>query len=99
MEKFKADAERTVRLSYVLSSLAEKEKLSVTDEDIAREKERMLSENKWREAIVERYLTEKKDQVVSRIKEQKLFAFLLENAKVSEGTAGKSEKQSTRKKK
>ncbi len=83
-EKFKEEAEKNVRLSYILNSIYTKENLAVNDADIEAEKEKMKSSNPGREAAVDKYFTENKENIMLSLKEQKLFKFLLDNAKIKE---------------
>lgn len=83
-EKYKPEAERSVRLSYILNSIADQEKIAVTDADIAAELDTVKKANAGKETDVEKYFTEQKDAISSRMKEEKLFAFLIEKAKIKE---------------
>ena len=44
----------------------------------------MKSSNPGREAAVDKYFTENKENIMLSLKEQKLFKFLLDNAKIKE---------------
>jgi len=83
-KKFEEEAERTVRLSYILNAIFAKESLAVTDADVDAEKKKMLEANPQREAAVNKYFDEKKDSIMISLKEEKLFKFLLDSAKISE---------------
>jgi trigger factor len=80
--KFREEAEKNVRLSYILNSVYAKENLAVTDADIEAEKNKMKSSNPGREASVDKYFDEKKENITLSLKEEKLFGFLLKDAKV-----------------
>ncbi|MDR2427743.1 MAG: trigger factor [Endomicrobium sp.] len=80
--KFREEAEKNVRLSYILNSVYAKENLTVTDADIEAEKDKMKSSNPGREASVDKYFDEKKENIMLSLKEEKLFGFFLKNAKV-----------------
>lgn len=83
-EKFKEEAEKNVRLSYILNSIYTNENLAVTDADIESEKEKMKASNPGKESAVDKYFAEKKENIMLSLKEQKLFKFLLDNAKIKE---------------
>jgi trigger factor len=78
--KFSQEAENNVRLSYILNSIYNRENLAVTDADIDSEKNKMKSSNPGRD--VDKYFREKKENIIVSLKEQKLFSFLIENAKI-----------------
>jgi len=81
-DKYKEQADKDVRLSYILNSISEIEKISVSDEDLKKELEAMYSQNKGREKDVEKYFNENKDKLSAHIKEEKIFKFILDNAKI-----------------
>jgi trigger factor len=83
-EKLKEEAEKNVRLSYILNAVFANENLTVSDADIEEEKNRMLSSNPSRQESVEKYFAEKKENISLSIKEEKLFKFLIDNAKITE---------------
>jgi trigger factor len=83
-EKYRKEAEDNVRTSYILNEIAKAEKIDVTEEDLAKEKEEMLKANAGREQDVEKYFNENKSSISSHMKEDKIFKFLLENAKIKE---------------
>jgi trigger factor len=83
-EKYQKEAEEDVRLSYIFRDLAKEIKIDVTDEDLNKEVEKLTTANKGREKEVEKYFTENKDKISSALKEEKLFNFLIESAKIKE---------------
>jgi trigger factor len=83
-EKFKEEAEKNVRLSYILNGIFRAENLAVTDADIEEEKQKMTASNPGRAEAVEKYFAERKDSIALSIKETKLFKFLIDNAKITE---------------
>jgi trigger factor len=79
-------AEKDVRLAYILNAIAAEESVEATDEETAKKMSDILarSDEKNR-AKLEKMLKEKYiDQVRSEIREAKLFAWLIEQAKVKE---------------
>jgi trigger factor len=80
--KFKEEAEKKVRLSYILNAIYKSENLSVTDFDIEAEKNKMKTSNPDKEAATDKYFSEKKEDILVSLKEKKLFDFLISNAKI-----------------
>jgi trigger factor len=79
-------AEKDVRLAYILNAIASEESITVTDEETSQKFADILarSEDKNR-AKLEKVLKEKYiDQIRSEIREAKLFKWLIEQAKVKE---------------
>lgn len=85
-EKYKEEAERNVRLSYILNAIGKDEKIEVTDEDLAKEQDEVKKANAGKEADVEKYFTEHTNDIKSRMREEKIYKFLLDNAKIKEET-------------
>ncbi|MCL2144420.1 MAG: trigger factor [Endomicrobia bacterium] len=83
-EKFKEEAEKNVRLSYILNTIYSNEKLEVTDHDLEEEKNKMKASNSGRDEAVEKYFAEHKANISLSLKETKLFKFLLDNANIKE---------------
>ncbi|MDR2426726.1 MAG: trigger factor [Endomicrobium sp.] len=83
-QKFKEEAEKNVRLSYILNALYINEKLQITEHDLDEEKNRMKTVNPGRDEAVEKYFEENKENIIISLKETKLFKFLLDNAKIEE---------------
>ncbi|MDR3113067.1 MAG: trigger factor [Endomicrobium sp.] len=83
-EKLKEEAEKNVRISYILNGIFTAENLAVTDADIEEEKQKMTASNPGRTEAVEKYFTERRDSIALTIKETKLFKFLIDNAKITE---------------
>lgn len=83
-EKFKEEAEKNVRLSYILNTIYTNENLAVTEADIEAEKEKMKASNPGREDAVDKYFVEKKENIDLALKEEKLFKYLIDNAKIKE---------------
>ncbi|MCL2389778.1 MAG: trigger factor, partial [Elusimicrobia bacterium] len=85
-DKYDVEADKNVRLSYILNILAKQENIQVTDEDLSAEMEKMKAGNPNRVADVEKYFKEHKTDISYSMKEDKIFNFLLDNAKVSESS-------------
>ncbi len=82
--KYREEAEKNVRLSYILNAVAQEEKLEVSEADIAKELDRVLQANPGKEEEVKKYFDENKSSISSRIKEQKIFEFLIKEASLKE---------------
>ena len=80
--KFKEEAEKDVRLSYILNAIYLNENLAATDSDIEAEKNKMRVSNPGKENAIDKYFVEKKENIMLSLKEQKLFRFLIDNAKI-----------------
>ena len=60
------------------------EKIEVSDKELDDEKQKMLDSNPTRKEDVENYFKENKANIAASLKEEKIFKFLVDNAKVSE---------------
>ena len=83
-DKYADEADKNVRLSYILNSIYSLEKLNVSQEDLEAEKQKMLNANPSRKEDVEKYFNEHKEDIGASLKEDKLFKFLTDNAKITE---------------
>jgi trigger factor len=81
-KEFKKDAEEDVRLSYILNAIYANENLTVSDSDIATQKEKTKAPNPKKEDEIDKYFADNKKDIMISLKEQKAFEFLLENAKI-----------------
>ncbi|MBN1384436.1 MAG: trigger factor [Elusimicrobia bacterium] len=79
-DKYKTDAEKTVRISYLLSRIAKDEDISVSMEDVNRKIEEFSGGDKKVAANYDKH----REYIMLQMKEKKLFDFLLENAKIKE---------------
>ncbi|MDR1511522.1 MAG: trigger factor [Endomicrobium sp.] len=80
--KLKEEAEKNVRLFYILNVICKNENLAVTDSDFEVEKNRIKDLNPGRKSVIDKYFLEKKDNILLSLKEKKLFNFLISNAKI-----------------
>lgn len=83
-KKYEEEAEKNVRLSYILNGVCIDEKIEVSDKDLDNEKQKMLDSNPTRKEDVENYFKENKANITASLKEDKIFKFLLDNAKITE---------------
>ena len=87
-ERNRPEAEKQVRLSYLLIAIAEKEAIDATDADVEesiRKAAADVSADKVEE--LKKWYEERRDNLRAQLKEEKIFKFLLDNAKVTEPTA------------
>lgn len=83
-DKYADEADKNVRLSYILNSIYALEKMTVSNEDLEEEKQKMLKANPSRQEEVEKYFNAHKEDIGATLKEDKLFKFLIDNAKITE---------------
>lgn len=79
-DKYKTDAEKTVRVSYLLSRIAKDENISVNEDDVNKKIEELSAGDKKAAANYNKH----HEYLSLQMKEKKLFDFLLENAKIKE---------------
>ncbi|MDD3923322.1 MAG: trigger factor [Endomicrobiaceae bacterium] len=82
-DKYLEEANKNVRLSYILNSIYSEEKLEVTDQEIEAEKQKILDSNQARKEEVEKYFTEYKANISASLKEKKIFDFIINNSKIT----------------
>jgi len=85
--RLRPEAENSVRLGYILKSIADKEKLAVTDADFAQEQERSLdaAATEDEKDRVRKFFAEHRRAILDYILEGKVWKFLKESAKITEG--------------
>ncbi|MFI5361391.1 MAG: trigger factor [Elusimicrobiota bacterium] len=85
-DKLKPKAEDEVRLAFVLSAIAEKEKIAVADADLAAELEAGLkdAETDEKKKDLREVFEKRKDQISHMIRERKTMALLKEKASYKE---------------
>ncbi len=83
--KIKPLAEDELRLGYILSAVAEKEKIEASDEDIKIEMDKELSSVKSPEEAeeIKKFFLNRKETVAAMIRDRKTMAFIREKAVVS----------------
>ena len=83
-EKYRPQAERQVRVSYILSGIAKQENLAATDAEVGLELEKYKAKNPERAKDVEAYFAEHGDHVRAQMTDEKVVKFITENAKIKE---------------
>jgi trigger factor len=81
-KKYHSVAEKQVRSALIFARIAEKENIQVDSSEIEKEIEETIKSTKQKEEEVKRYFYENMDQIASRMRENKVFDFLIENAKI-----------------
>lgn len=83
-------AEKDVRLAYILNAIAEIEKIDVSEEEITTKINEIVSQSdpKQREAIEKMLHSSYRDRLRSEGRESKIFEWLIGNAKVKETSGG-----------
>ncbi|MFH0948569.1 MAG: trigger factor [Elusimicrobiota bacterium] len=79
-DKYKIDAEKRVRISYLLSRIIKDENITVSSEEVDKKIEEIFAGDR---KVAENY-QKHREHLSLQIKEKKLFDFLLENAKIKE---------------
>jgi len=79
-------AEDEVRIGYLLPAIAEKEKLSATEEELKAELERNLAaiESDSKKDEVRKMFEERKEAIAGMIRDRKTMQFLRDNAKITD---------------
>jgi trigger factor len=85
VEKLKPEAEKNVRLSYVIQAIAVKEKLEATDQEFAAERDKNMAsaENEKEKEALKTFFEQHKDEVGAVIRERKVYEFVQSNAKIT----------------
>ena len=88
-EQLRTNAERLVKLSFILDRIAERETLSVTQDEIVQRLWQLSQRWKKDPAEVRKILDDQRlwPSVVSTIREEKTIAFLVSAAQIENGTA------------
>lgn len=90
-EKFKDDAQRQVRLLFILDAIASVEKIEPSDSDLSEAYKSIAQQSGKTEEFVRDYYEKEEyvDSLRDKIREGKTIRFLLESAKVTENMEGK----------
>lgn len=85
-ERSRDQAERMVRISYLINGIAKQENLYATEEEFKAEKERILKSSPNQTQEAEKYFDEHHDRILSQMTEDKIIKFLKDHAKIKEIT-------------
>ncbi|MFC1485136.1 trigger factor [bacterium] len=82
-DTYRKDAEDKVKISYILHAICYKENILVTEEDFLEKQNNAISEAKKENEKnhIKKYFKENKEYIKANIKQEKLFKFLVDNAK------------------
>jgi trigger factor len=87
-EKNRTEAERQIRLSYLLVEIAQKEGIQASDSDVDAAVAKSVKESAAEKAEdVRKWLEERRESLRAQVKEEKIFTFLIEKAQVTEEPA------------
>ncbi|MEE9389988.1 MAG: trigger factor [Candidatus Aminicenantaceae bacterium] len=81
-KKYRNLAEKQVCSTLIFARIAEKENIQVDSKEIEKEIEETIKSTKEKEEEIKRYFYENIDQITSKMRENKVFDFLIENAKI-----------------
>lgn len=81
-KKYRNLAEKQVRSALIFARIAEKENIKVDSKEIEKEIEETIKSTKEKQEEIKKYFYENIDQITSRMRENKVFDFLIENAKI-----------------
>ncbi len=81
-KKYRDLAEKQVRSALILTRIAEKENIRVDSAEIEKEIEKTIESTRGKEEEIRKYFRENMEQIKSKMRENKVFDFLIENAKI-----------------
>ena len=81
-KKYRDLAEKQVRSALIFSRIAEKENIRVDSREIDKEIEETVKSTKEKEEEIKKYFYENIEQITGRMRENKVFDFLIKNAKI-----------------
>lgn len=83
-EKYKAQAERQVRLSYLLGGISRQENLKASVEELKQEMEKAAQTNPAKAEAVKEYFDRHQSSILNQMTEEKVMKFLIEHGKIKE---------------
>lgn len=87
-EKNRPEAERQVRLSYILGKILESENVAVPDADVDAHIQKILDGARPdQRADVQKWMDSRRENIRGQMREERLFDSLIQNAKVTEAPA------------
>lgn len=87
-EKNRPEAERQVRLSYILGRILDSEKVEVSDADVDAHIQKILDGARAdQRADVQKWMDSRRDNIRSQMREERLFDLLIQTAKVTDAPA------------
>ncbi len=83
-EKYRPQAERQVKINYILSGIAKQENLLASDEEVSAERQKYKDKTPEHAAQIDNYFDEHGHHVQAQLTDEKVLKFLEENAKIKE---------------
>lgn len=80
-DNLKKEAERNIKAYYILNEIIKTEKIDATEEDFDKKLEKDVEKNKEKFTEIKKYYETNKNKIMVNIRQEKLFDFLLQNAK------------------
>jgi len=81
-DKYRPQAEEKVRLYFILNRIIEQEKITVSEEELSKQKGILKEYMKMNDAQADRYFEERKSNLIAMLKEEKVFDLIIGNAKI-----------------
>ena len=78
-EKFKQEADKQVKLIFILNSIAKQEKIEVNEEDVQHERQHLLQSQPGKEKDVDNYINGNKEHIQNEIRIEKVYKLLMNN--------------------
>ncbi|MDR1952755.1 MAG: trigger factor [Elusimicrobiota bacterium] len=83
-DKLSREAEKSIRLSYILNFICDRENLDVNENDFEEDKRKMKEMNPNRDKEVDEYFQKNKENIMTSLKEAKILKLLVDNASIKE---------------
>lgn len=85
--EWRPDVEKRLKSHLILEKIAEKEKIEATDEDLETQMQKLADENKMELEQVKQYFDKQnmKQQLSQEVRDNRIYEWLIENAKVKKG--------------
>jgi trigger factor len=88
LERNRPEAEKQVRLSYLLVEIANKEKIEASEADVDKAVEKAVNDvAEGKREEMRKWFAERRENLRAQLKEEKLFDFLIQNGQVTEQNA------------
>jgi trigger factor len=81
-EEYYPMAEKRVRYALISARVQEKENIKVAEEDINKEKERIINEGQYKREEVEDFFRKNLEDLMEQVKSEKIYNYFLEKATI-----------------
>ena len=81
-QRMQPSVEKDLRIGYLVHAIAKKENLVATEQDLQTELKKALEQNPKQKTQIEKFFTERKEEILASLNEKKVFEYLKTNAKV-----------------